>query len=158
MQLTGVWEVQATVQFNCTSCNRKLDVPDEHIGKNARCPRCKNTMIVPEAAKQNEESYVVAEDLRKERYPVSSSKRQVFFSNAIPWLGTGMRQYFIFACIVVTAVTCISVGIRHFRGAGDDSKADIRKVAADPEAYAGQTLRSRAIMMNWNRFAGNDGR
>ncbi|NIA06605.1 MAG: hypothetical protein GWP14_03050 [Actinobacteria bacterium] len=145
------------VQFNCTSCKKKLVVPDKHIGKNSRCPQCKNTMIVPGAAKQNKESYVVAEDLGNKKYPAASSGRRAF-DNASLWGGIGLKKYFIFACIVVTAVTCISVGIRYFRGAGDDSITDIRKVAADPEAYAGQTLRSRATMISRNHFAGEDGR
>ncbi|MCK4850126.1 MAG: hypothetical protein KAT11_02185 [Phycisphaerae bacterium] len=69
-----------------------------------------------------------------------------------------MRRYFIFACILVTAVVSIRLCISHFFAAADDSLTDIRQVAADPEAYAGQTLTNRAIMMNWNRFAGKDGR
>ena len=69
-----------------------------------------------------------------------------------------MRKYLIFVCIVVTAVVSIRLCIRHFSGAGDDSMPDIREVAADPEVYAGQTLTSRAIMMNWNHFAAKDGR
>ena len=51
------------VQFNCTSCNKKLVVPDKYIGKKSRCPKCNNTMIVPKASEHNKESYVVAKDL-----------------------------------------------------------------------------------------------
>ncbi len=35
------------VRFNCTSCNKKLVVPDEHIGKKGKCPSCGQTNVVP---------------------------------------------------------------------------------------------------------------
>ena len=143
------------VRFNCTSCNAKLMVPDKFIGKASTCPKCKSTMTIPLIAKQHKESYVATESLGNKTRPTARSGRPAF-TNAIPWIGTGIRNYFIFVCIAVTAVAAIGVCIRYFRGAGDDSMTYIREVAADPQAYADQTLTSRAIMNNWNRFADKD--
>jgi hypothetical protein len=34
------------IQFSCKSCGTTLRVPDEHLGKQARCPKCQNLNIV----------------------------------------------------------------------------------------------------------------
>ena len=47
--------------------------------------------------------------------------------------------------------------IRSFSVFGDTKEIDIREVTANPEAYADQILTSRVKMMDWNRFAGEDG-
>jgi len=36
------------IRFRCEHCGHKLSVPDEHKGKRGKCPKCKNTLIVPE--------------------------------------------------------------------------------------------------------------
>src|SRR5262245_16698671 len=33
--------------LRCTSCNRKLNVPDRAVGKKVRCPACKTVFRVP---------------------------------------------------------------------------------------------------------------
>ena len=63
-----------------------------------------------------------------------------------------MRKYFIFACILVTAVVSIRLGISYFSGAGNDNLTDIREVGADPQAYASQVLTSSVIMVDSNHF------
>jgi phage FluMu protein Com len=35
------------IQFRCEHCGHKLSVPDEHKGKRGKCPKCKNTLVVP---------------------------------------------------------------------------------------------------------------
>jgi len=34
------------IQFNCNSCGTTLRVPAEHLGKQARCPKCQNLNVV----------------------------------------------------------------------------------------------------------------
>lgn len=36
------------IRFRCEHCGHNLSVPDEHIGKRGKCPKCKNTLVVPE--------------------------------------------------------------------------------------------------------------
>ena len=41
----------APFRFDCTSCGRKLAVPDaSFVGKKVRCPKCGNVQRVPEVA------------------------------------------------------------------------------------------------------------
>ena len=34
------------IEFNCSSCSTTLRVPDEHLGKQARCPKCQTLNLV----------------------------------------------------------------------------------------------------------------
>ena len=34
------------IEFSCKNCSTTLRVPDEHLGKQARCPKCQNLNIV----------------------------------------------------------------------------------------------------------------
>jgi hypothetical protein len=34
------------IEFNCNSCSTTLRVPDEHLGKQARCPKCQTLNVV----------------------------------------------------------------------------------------------------------------
>ena len=34
------------IEFNCSSCTTTLRVPDEHLGKQARCPSCQTLNLV----------------------------------------------------------------------------------------------------------------
>jgi hypothetical protein len=36
-----------TIEFRCPSCNQQLRVPDESVGKKARCPKCQAIVPVP---------------------------------------------------------------------------------------------------------------
>ena len=38
------------IEIICKGCARKLRVPDEHAGKQARCPECGTIMPVPASA------------------------------------------------------------------------------------------------------------
>ncbi len=38
------------IEFRCSQCNQLLHVPDESVGKNARCPKCQALMTVPAAS------------------------------------------------------------------------------------------------------------
>ena len=94
------------VQFNCTYCNRKLIVPDEHFGKQARCPHCKNTMIVPGTAKHNEESYVLAEDLGSKKHFIPKGKTEKLANahggNASSPSGIPRWTWILFGLLVVS--------------------------------------------------------
>ena len=35
-----------TIEFICSSCSTTLRVPKEHLGKQARCPKCSNLNVV----------------------------------------------------------------------------------------------------------------
>jgi hypothetical protein len=35
------------IKFNCSSCQKKLGVPDEYAGRRVRCPKCEEPSIVP---------------------------------------------------------------------------------------------------------------
>ena len=37
------------IQFSCKSCGTTLRVPDEHLGKQARCPNCQSLNVVQAA-------------------------------------------------------------------------------------------------------------
>ena len=49
------------IKFNCHRCGAKLRVPEEHIGKMARCPKCDEKCLVPEFSQRAPES-VAASD------------------------------------------------------------------------------------------------
>jgi len=38
------------IQFKCPACGKKLAVPEEHAGRKARCPGCKQTLTIPAPA------------------------------------------------------------------------------------------------------------
>ena len=42
------WYTRPVPQFECLTCGSTLRASDEHVGATVRCPRCKNTMAVPE--------------------------------------------------------------------------------------------------------------
>ena len=54
------------IEFNCSSCSTILRVPDEHLGKQARCPKCQTLNLVQPSAGE----------------PVSSQSDGVSFSAA----------------------------------------------------------------------------
>ena len=42
------------IKFNCPACGKKIAVQDEHAGKKARCPGCKQTIAIPAQATQQD--------------------------------------------------------------------------------------------------------
>jgi len=40
------------IKFNCHKCGANLRVPEQHIGKKARCPKCDEKCIVPEVSQR----------------------------------------------------------------------------------------------------------
>jgi DNA-directed RNA polymerase subunit RPC12/RpoP len=36
------------IKFHCKSCGEKFSVPEIHAGKKAKCPKCKNIILVPQ--------------------------------------------------------------------------------------------------------------
>lgn len=39
------------VTTTCPACNQRLQVPEQHVGKNVRCPKCQKVFLVGDAAK-----------------------------------------------------------------------------------------------------------
>lgn len=37
------------ISFQCSHCNSTLNVPDEHAGKQAKCPQCSTVSVIPTA-------------------------------------------------------------------------------------------------------------
>lgn len=44
------------IKFSCSQCGSSLRVPDEHIGKQARCPKCSETNLVPSTSEPDDGS------------------------------------------------------------------------------------------------------
>jgi DNA-directed RNA polymerase subunit RPC12/RpoP len=44
------------IKFNCHKCGAKLRVPEQHIGKKARCPKCDEKCVVPETSQRGADS------------------------------------------------------------------------------------------------------
>ena len=42
------------IKFHCSSCDKKIGVPDEFAGQKVRCPRCSQAIRVPETAADDE--------------------------------------------------------------------------------------------------------
>ena len=42
------------IKFNCPACGKKIAVQDEHAGKKARCPGCKQTITIPAQTTQQD--------------------------------------------------------------------------------------------------------
>lgn len=40
------------IEFTCSSCNTTLRVPDEHAGKQARCPKCQSLNLIQASNRQ----------------------------------------------------------------------------------------------------------
>ena len=40
-------KADSTIKFHCENCGRKFSVPQIHAGKKGKCPKCKNTIVVP---------------------------------------------------------------------------------------------------------------
>jgi len=36
------------IKFQCKHCGQKIKIPEVHSGKKGKCPKCKNTIVVPE--------------------------------------------------------------------------------------------------------------
>lgn len=39
-------EISVAIEFKCNSCQATLRVPDEHLGKQARCPKCQSLNVI----------------------------------------------------------------------------------------------------------------
>ena len=35
------------INFNCTNCGQKINVPVMHAGKKGKCPKCKTMLVIP---------------------------------------------------------------------------------------------------------------
>jgi biopolymer transport protein ExbB/TolQ len=62
------------VKFPCPSCGKTLKVSDEHFGQRARCPHCKNAVMIPAQEPPAESSAEGSVDWDKIVSPGSGSK------------------------------------------------------------------------------------
>ena len=46
-------KADSTIKFHCENCGRKFCVPQIHAGKKGKCPKCKNTIVVPKIQTTN---------------------------------------------------------------------------------------------------------
>lgn len=37
------------IKFNCPNCGQKFRAPEDRAGKKGRCPKCKNTIVIPDS-------------------------------------------------------------------------------------------------------------
>ena len=64
-------ENRMPIEFPCSSCSSTLRVPDEHAGKQAKCPTCNQLNSIP--AKTIASKPVVAHDQKNAANPYASS-------------------------------------------------------------------------------------
>lgn len=36
------------IRFNCTSCGKRIKVPEQYVGKKGKCPKCRTAVVVPQ--------------------------------------------------------------------------------------------------------------
>ncbi len=51
------------VRFRCEGCGLKIRVPAEHAGKKARCPKCKNIIVIPQCKEDSNSPKIVSRPL-----------------------------------------------------------------------------------------------
>ncbi len=56
------------IDFSCQNCSTTLRVPEEHIGKQARCPNCQTLNLVPAMGEQ------VFADFGPDRFPEATKQ------------------------------------------------------------------------------------
>lgn len=44
------------IEFSCSSCSTVLRVPEEHAGKQAKCPQCENLNLIPSGSQPASEA------------------------------------------------------------------------------------------------------
>ena len=86
------------IKFHCKNCGQKIRVPEIHAGKKGKCPKCKNTIVVPKPqdigsltsrpTAQEHASDKIAEDLRKleERMETEQAEPEPVGERKLPWL------------------------------------------------------------------------
>ena len=143
----------------CPGCGRKFRTPESNQGRKARCGKCGSSVDIPAEMLLTEliEEPVEAAFLGG----IPSAPRA---SGAWPARAVGRspiragRPAWVVPVIVVGAIVVIGAvlwgsGVLRQTGIASGT-VDIRKVIADPQAYAGQTLKSRVIMYGPEAFRG----
>ena len=41
------------IKFHCKSCGQKFTVSDQQAGKKGKCPKCKQTIVIPPAGQES---------------------------------------------------------------------------------------------------------
>ena len=69
------------VQFTCTSCNKKLKVPDKYSGKKAKCPKCGQINVVPEES--DSDANVIIDVIDTSECLSSQTKKDSIFGSSV---------------------------------------------------------------------------
>ena len=156
----------ATIRFNCSGCGRDLEVSADIVGKTAVCPECRTVTKVPTEAEQTRRcpfcAEVIQASAQKCRYcgewiqsqrsapAYTSHSRSPSTYRPVRQFSRNRKPTWVVPAVIIAAL-CISglivwqTGLLSRVGVAT-GMTDIRKVIANPEAYAGQTLKSRVII------------
>lgn len=50
---------EPVIRFNCAFCSQQIRVPSIHAGKKAKCPKCKNVVIIPQSTPPPQEDKLI---------------------------------------------------------------------------------------------------
>jgi hypothetical protein len=50
---------ESVIRFNCAFCRQQIRVPSIHAGKKAKCPHCKNVVIIPQSTPPPQEDKLI---------------------------------------------------------------------------------------------------
>lgn len=156
----------ATIRFNCRGCGRDLQVSADIVGKPAVCPECRTVTKVPTEAEQTRRCPFCAEVIQasaqkcrycgewiQNRHPAqayTSHSRSRSTYRPVRQFSRKRKPTWVVPAVIVAAL-CVSgliiwqTGLLSRVGV-TTGLTDIRKVIANPKAYAGQTLKSRVII------------
>lgn len=42
------------INFHCTYCDKRIEAPDKLAGKRGKCPKCRNTVVIPDPAPEDD--------------------------------------------------------------------------------------------------------
>lgn len=93
------------IESTCLKCGTKLTAPDEMLGKNAWCPKCKSNLVVYLSASQAELPPVSEEDASAGKTSTLSSK-----ATSAEKLARGMRTFLMVVGILGFIVSAFVMG------------------------------------------------
>lgn len=157
------------IAFSCNNCARRLEADDQHAGRKAKCPACRALVLVPQEPTDMHGAGVDVSQKPAERSqgkdatPGRQSKPSALAQETSPPVTTrrgrpGMRprprrasprRLIVLLLLGIGLVVAVCSGLMAiFRyGQFGIGRVDVRKVIANPQAYAGRTLVSRVRMV-----------
>jgi len=167
------------IKFGCPNCGKKIGVGDDAAGKKAKCPGCGRILDIPqptslprasgqEASKavqsgsgtsvSNVQANSQLDELAaamSETAGPSAKERAPSFPRAAATRQPGKKanRWILWAVLLGVVVVVVIGAMQMGRTGFAMGLTDIRKVTADPGAYAGQTLKSPVIMISVRYFS-----